>query len=691
MNDRTVHVVLNAHLDPSWLWPWQAGIDEAIATCRSACDRLDAHPEAVFTRGEAWVYRQIELCEPDLLERIRAHVAAGRWSIVGGWWIQPDCNGPSAWAMDRQVELGLEYFDRVFGTHPRTAYNVDSFGHAAYLPKLMRDHGQDRYVMMRPQEHERELPARVFKWRGYEDGPEVTVFRIAGSYCTEEPTVEHIQKSLMELPDGCRHTMCFVGIGDHGGGPTERTLARLEELRDSLPGVKLEYSSPDRFFDAIESDGVCLPQVVGEMQMHAVGCYSVCHGLKQSVRKAENLLRQAESVALQAQLKQAWEQVAFAHFHDVYGGTCIPGAYPQIEDQLGFARCVADTELQLHLRRRMADLPDDEDQRVVILNASDQSSAGHAEFEPWLDSRGRLSGSDPLGLVDVAGAPVPTQRLTAEAAFSGMPRLLFPAELAPGELKVLRLRRTTAPPEPGVTAANGRIANDLDVAFDAHGMHFGNGNWGMPSLHLIPDPTDTWSHGVDRYDEVPCGIGQSGELQLVDTGPLMTSAFQSGTIGESRFDAEWRVYAGEPYVELRLKVFWSERRKILKLVVESDERPETRVEGVMGGVLERFNDGAERPFRDLVVWGDRRIVCPDVFAADATPDRLRMTLLRSPVMAHHLPHDGNSPRATISDQGTHEFRFRFYGPSVALDRMELDASAMQRPLLFGDLTRGMKP
>jgi len=53
----TVHMVGNAHLDSVWLWPWKSGADEAIATCRSACDLLDDFPQAVFTRGEAWVYR----------------------------------------------------------------------------------------------------------------------------------------------------------------------------------------------------------------------------------------------------------------------------------------------------------------------------------------------------------------------------------------------------------------------------------------------------------------------------------------------------------------------------------------------------------------------------------------------------------------------------------------------------------
>ena len=77
----------------------------------AAADLLEANPEAIFTCGEAWKYRQVQVIDPSLFERIRKLVAKGQWEIVG-WWIQPDCNGPSDWAMRKQIELGCEYFRR---------------------------------------------------------------------------------------------------------------------------------------------------------------------------------------------------------------------------------------------------------------------------------------------------------------------------------------------------------------------------------------------------------------------------------------------------------------------------------------------------------------------------------------------------------------------------------------------------
>jgi hypothetical protein len=84
------------------------------------------------------------------------------------------------------------------------------------------------------------------------------------------------------------------------------------------------------------------------------------------------------------------------------------------------------------------------------------------------------------------------------------------------------------------------------------------------------------------------------------------------------------------------------------------------------------------------------IAAPDVYAADATPERIRFTLLRSAVMAHHDPHPGHAARRTFSDQGEHTFMFRYFaGPSVQPAIIDQHALQMQRPPLIADLTRGM--
>ena len=703
----TVHLIFNAHLDPIWLWPWQAGLDEALATCRSACDRLDAHPDLVFTRGEAWIYEQIEQVDADLFARIRAHVDAGRWEIVGGWYIQPDCNLPSGFGFAKQIELGKRYFLDRFGQFPRTAYNVDSFGHAATLPGYMHAAGQDRYVMMRPQEHEMELPARLFRWRGYADGPEVVVFRIAGSYAGGG-SLDHVRNSLTALPEGVEHTMCFVGVGNHGGGPTERAIAFHRENRNAIDGVTLEFSSVDRFFKAIEVDCDQLPVVTGELQMHAIGCYTVHRSVKRGVRRGEHLLAQAEvardrdpgpDAATDARLDEAWRRVCFHQFHDTLGGTCLPTAFAQVDDELAMARAVADQTLHYSLRRQMTALDDDSRQRIIAFNASDQPFSGYVEFEPWLDQR---SWGSSWRLVNEQGLTVPHQLIDSEAQTHGLARLLFRMHLDPGALGQLYI--DTDPPADGgqarrVNGTRRRIGNDTGVTVDmSQGgtMCFDSGlSAPLGRIELFDDPTDTWSHGIDRYAADPIAVASWDPPALIDTGPLLASLLQTGQIGRSSVRAEYRVYAEAPFVELRLDVDWAEQFKILKLTLTPPAAIVKRSDGISGGALERASDGKERPLRDrtLLHLADGTamgIVCPDVYALDGDERRVRLTLLRSPLMAWHDPHPGDSPRQVFADRGQHTFRFRFFaGEGVDGTQLDSHALALQRPLVLGDLTRGM--
>ncbi|HWK72697.1 MAG TPA: glycoside hydrolase family 38 C-terminal domain-containing protein [Povalibacter sp.] len=704
----TVHLVLNAHIDPVWLWPWQSGLDEALATCRSACDRLDNHPDIIFTRGEAWVYDAVERLDPPLFRRIQAHVAAGRWEIAGGWWIQPDCNQPSAYGMQKQIELGRAYFSSRFGSFPRTAYNVDSFGHSAGLTRLMRTHGQDRYVMMRPQEHELELPARIFRWRGHEGDEEVVTFRIARNYEISQITEEHVMASLQNLPAGARHTMCFVGVGDHGGGPTERQIQWCREHKHAFAGCELVFSSPTRFFDAIAADGIELPLYTGELQYHAVGCYSSMRKIKTAVRDAEHRMRQAEIVAaadsapdadLATRSDEAWRHICFNHFHDTLGGACVPSAYPQLENQLGAALTFADGTMQFSFRRQLSGLADDVRQRIALCNASDERFDGYLTLAPWTEQLWEPH----WRILDHDGRDVPYQIIEQEALARHSPRIVLRTALEPGELRALLIDRTPIESAPAVqcltlaTHCGGRIeSGPVSVDVNSAPLVQLPGCMLRPALHLIEDSTGTWAHGVSRFDEHALAEVDWSRIEAVHSGPLLSSIVQHGSLEHSEVIADWRVYAGEPMVELGLRINWHATHRLLKLVLPFDEEIVGRRDGIMGGWIERGRTCHERPMRDFCLIRLRSgmrigIVCPDVFALDASPQTVRLTLLRSPFMAHHHPsHPATPPHAMPIDQGIHQFRFEFFaGPELEPELLERRALMIHRPILVSDYTRGM--
>ncbi len=488
-------------------------------------------------------------------------------------------------------------------------------------------------------------------------------------------------------------------------GRPRQQIAWLKDNWERFDGCKLEFSCPQRFFETIRPQIESLPLVTGELQHHAIGCYTVYRPIKVGVRRSEHLLRQAELMqddsaggaeAAATDLRPAWRQVVFNHFHDTLGGSCIPSAYEQMHAQLGHALAVADEVIQYGLRERILRLPDDPMQRVVLYNASDRPYAGYAEIAPWLVWRGW---SSHLRLVDEKGQAVPCQAITPEPVVNGQVRLVVDVRLEPGQMQVLRIDETGQ-------AVCGRSVMQTDVEQIGNGqvavnvrdgqMVFGDARLSLPRLDLIEDLTDTWSHRADRYGEVPVTSVAWTAPSVVESGPVMSAIVQTGRLSQSWVMAEYRVYAGEPFVELRLRIHWAEQLKLLKLVMPLDGGASDRRDGVMGGGLARPLDGAERPICDWTMLQREdgqvvAVVAPDVFAVDVLPRRVRFTLLRSPRMVHHEPCVRSDPRDRFSDQGEHDFRFRFYAGGQVTERyLEDQALMLHRPVLSADLTRGMK-
>ncbi len=180
----------------------------------------------------------------------------------------------------------------------------------------------------------------------------------------------------------------------------------------------------------------------------------------------------------------------------------------------------------------------------------------------------------------------------------------------------------------------------------------------------------------------------------MERGPLMVALLRTGRLGDSLLRAEWRVYAGEPFVDLTLDVDWRASSQVLKLSLPLPGAPADRTDGILGGHLVRANGGIESPLRDWTLFpgsspGGLGVVCPDVYALDATPARARFTLLRAVPLAFHDPYAGPFPRAVLSDQGPHTFRFRFFPAGADAGVLESHGLMLQRPLLAADLTRGM--
>lgn len=720
MNSKTVvHMIGNAHLDPVWLWAWQAGVDEALATFRSAADRLEEYPEFVYTRGEAWLYRQVERLDPELFGRVTRLVAQGRWHVVGGQWVQPDANLPTAMGWHRQFRHGRRYFRERFGVEPRVAYNVDSFGHPATLPDLLAASGMSAYVLHRPNAQQLALPGATFRWRGT-GGAEVLAYRIPSPYVTRtDDLYGQVMLALDAADPELGHVMCFYGVGNHGGGPTRGNIEYILEHRDAFPGAELRFSTPDAFFDAAAASHDRLPVVDAELQRTFPGCYSVMHDIKQEQVRGEHRLDQAgqlvdrlsltdaERLERHARLDAAWEDLLFTEFHDILAGTSIPSAWPGVRAMQGRARLAAE-EVALETTRgwARARLASAGHQQLVVVNADDEPFDDLLEAEPLLDF-------DAWGgrwLADADGNLVPVQLVQPEASILLANRILFPARAPAGGAGVYLVRddpRALAPSDTDLRVSetvleNARVRVEVGPGGVARLILDGRdvlGSGGI-GLHLRRDGSDTWSFHADRFAGPVDQRLEDARWTVEESGPLRARVRLEAHLGRSRLRWTVSLQQGDPRVRMRLEVVFAERYRLLQVAVHLAGRPSSWTDGLAGGQVRREPNPGEWPFqgwsRVRTEAGTLALVTPDAYSLSVEGDRWQLTLLRSPRMAW----GGGDPdvyagRDQHTDQGEQVFDIDLHvaGPDDAgvlePDALEMAARAMARPPIVFDRYEGM--
>lgn len=707
-----VHMIGNAHIDPVWLWRWQAGVDEALATLAAAADRSDEYPEFVFTRGEAWVFAQAERLRPALFARIRRLVAEGRWNLVGGTWVQPDLNMPSWESLHRQIRHGQAWFLDRFGVTPTIGYNVDSFGQPAFLPDLLCANGYTAYVFGRPLPRELPLSSAAFRWQGA-GGAILPAFRVIPGYGFSRPDLhEHIEAAIAAADPGLGHTMCFYGVGDHGGGPTRAQIEWILANRHALPGIELRLSTPAAFFDAIAAQHDRLPIVTGEMQHCFIGCYSIMGGIKRGQRQAEHRLEQAskaisafaapaEQAELDARISSAWPDILFTAFHDILGGTATLSAWADCHAMQGRGRLAAEEVLLDVTRHLAATTSPSPHQRIIVVNTADTPFAGLVDCETWLDHE--LWGVRHLAHPD--GTPIPFQTAQPEAMFR-VPRLVFPLEIAARSTAAVHIRPgpglASQPPAGHLEVSPTRLANDrLDLTLASTGIARltldGAALIASPGITLVlrRDPTDTWGNGINRFDGPELARLGGGAWSVEEEGPLRASVRMEHRIGTSRLRWTLILARGEPFITMRLEVNFDEKHTLLQLAVPLAVPPEHRTDAVPGGSIVRIPGPQEYPFqgwtRTSLAATEIAIVTQNAYSLSGDGADWRITLLRSSRMAWP---GQNAPvyhgRDQFTDQGLHDMTLELCADGALPDAL-LDARAMRltQPLITFDTTEGI--
>lgn len=654
-----VHMIGNAHIDPVWLWPWQAGVDEVLATFSSAVVRCKEYPEFIFTRGEAWAYEQVRRLDPVLFKQVQELVSQGRWYITGGQWIQPDVNLPTYTGLRRQLVHGRRYFKEHFGVTPDVGYNVDSFGHPATLPDLLAAEGYIGYVFHRPQAHQVKLPAATFRWRGV-NGGEVLAFRIPGAYTTRaDDLYGQIMLALDVADRELGHVMCFYGVGNHGGGPTKGNIEYILEHKDAFPDAELRFSTPGAFFQAVNAKRDKLPVVETELQRTFPGCYVVMQDIKRAQRHGERLLEQAERAierfvppdqrnTMHQQLDQAWNDLLFTEFHDILAGTSIPGAWDSVRAMQGRARIIGE-ELVLQASRGYArqHMPRVNHQQITVINPGPTDFQGYIEHEPFLD----FDAWNNRWLADEQGKPIAFQKVQPQSTVMLTPAIVFPLSVKAGQ-GVSIVLRDDPPPALRLAVPNTLTVTDQSLANEQIDVRLGEGGiaqivcGGEPllgteglRLHWREDRADTWGFHITRFAGPITDVLGGLKWTVEESGPLRGRVRAEGSFSRTSFRWTVTIHPDQPWIDMRLDLVTAERFRLLQMPIHLAKPAAKWRCGLAGGAIDRVPESVEWPLQGWAypVWEGAGTVpvllTQDINSASLEADRWTWSLMRATRMA----------------------------------------------------------
>lgn len=693
MDSKRLHLIGNAHIDPVWLWRWPEGFAEIKATFQSALDRMEEFPDYRFTSACACYYEWVERNEPAMFEKIRARVAEGRWSLAGGWYIQPDCNLPCGESFARQALYSQRYFLDRFGVLASTGYNVDSFGHSAMLPQLLVKSGMCSYVYMRPAPHEQELPANLFRWES-PDGSAVTAFRIPDSYATT-PEEEARLRALRERAraEGFDY-MGFYGVGNHGGGAAVRELELIGKLTAEEP-LGFVHSTPDDYFSSV--DAASLPVFRGDLHHHARGCYSAGSRIKANNRRAELLLLSAEKLCGAASLlfglpyprralSRAWKDVLFNQFHDILGGCCLEEACEDADRLAGEAMSIAERKLNSALQKISWSIDTTCELEIAASKEKDWRLWEDAHlgtpvvlFNPlsWEVSADIRCGHQATYVTDEAGNPVPFQQVRASHV-NGAHKLetLFPVRVPALGYTVYRIfKHAPAPsdavfpalPASGLTMENAylKVAIDPQTGGIASLYDKRTGRQvfsGTAAAGQVLDETgcDTWAHDVPSFHTL-CGAFGSARVRLVEQGPVRTVIRTEAVYGQSVLRQDYSLRRDDPQLDVRVQLDWREKNKLLKLAFPVAAADPHITAEIPYGFVSRAADGGEEPCQTWVDLSDGAaplglgLINDCKYGYDACGHVLRLTAVRSPAYANHFGEEDED--CEYMDQGIQRFSY----------------------------------
>ena len=679
-----LHLICNAHIDPVWQWKWDEGLAAVLSTFRVAADFCEEFDNFVFNHNEAMLYKWIEEYDLPLFKRIQKRVHAGKWHIMGGWYLQPDCNMPCGESIIRQIIYGQKYFREKFGVSPSAAINVDSFGHSRGLVQILAKCGYDAYLYLRPTP-DSGIPEGVngqnFIWVGY-DGSKILTHHFDWGYNTLLGTAgKAVEQYVDSHTEDKAYLMCW-GVGNHGGGPSRKDIIAINELIERVfDQSTVMHSTPEKYVSEVERAD--LPLWYRDLNPVNVGSITSMHSIKSLHRKLEGRLAVSEKLSVLCEknnliaypdekIREAYEDLMFSEFHDSLPGTMIRSAEKDTVQKLNHGLEICEKIIAKAFFALSADQPraTGTDIPIIIVNPHPYEITDDFECEYMLQNQ-NWDNNYTVATVYDGDRPLPSQM---EKEGSNMPldwrkKISFHGTLKPMcanhfdcKLRIIdenpRTVKALSPCEPFIFE-NGYMKAVLDPSTGSISEYVVNGkNYigpGLGELLVYEDCPNPWRlketlyHGklLGKFKplsrkEAAAFAGTNEEeispVTIIDSGEVRTLVEVLLGYNTSKARLVYVFSKHSKKFEIDLTLYWNEKDTLLKLnIPNSFDDPKYAGEDMFG--VKPLNEDYEQVAHKWVIACENdqavAVINQTCYGIDTDKEGVRLSLLRSPAYSCH--------------------------------------------------------
>ncbi len=709
---KELHMICNAHLDPVWLWQKPEGIAEAISTFRVAADFCEEFDGFIFNHNESVLYEWVEENEPELFERIQKLVKEGKWRIMGGWYLQPDCVMPCGESFIRQIETGIKYFKEKFGVKPLTAINFDPFGHSRGLVQILKKCGYESYVFMRPGSDEYD---HDFIWKGF-DGSEIIAHRMNWGYNSGKGKIAAKLERVFENEYGDGINMMFWGIGNHGGGPSREDLIIIADFMKTNPEKGLTHSWCEKYFDRIDKSN--LASFDKSLNYTMVGCYTSMVRIKQAHRRLENDLAVCEKMlALSGvsydknELERAEKALLFCEFHDILPGSSIKAVEDDCLRLFSYGNEIADKYKTKAFFKLCQGQPKAKDGEIPVLvfNPHPYKITQDIEVEFQLQDQNWNENEVTMVTVrDSKGNYLPSQNEKQACTFSldWRKRVCFRAELEPMsinrfdcELHVENYPKRKIDPctetDEHFALDNGTMQVLISKKTGLIDKYCVNGTdmlkAGSAKIIAFKDNEDPWGMTVEGFNEYAGeftllsdekanalnGYPEEtlGNVRVIENGAVRLKIQATFGYSDSFAVVTYSIPKNGNYIDIKIKMLSNDSSRFYKLGFDSTlDNPDFYGQTAFGTEKLR-KEGLEAVYQKWCGLSENgkslAVINKGTYGGSAVGSKLNISLLRTPVYSAHPI--GDRPLADSDrcydriDIGEREFEYRLTADTENID------------------------